>query len=64
MLPKMTSAFELAQNDVKAAHIIDGRIPNVLLLEIFTDEGIGSMILGDALLKKPYFGSNITHPNS
>lgn len=48
MLPKMTSAFELAQNDVKAAHIIDGRIPNVLLLEIFTDEGIGSMILGDA----------------
>ena len=48
MLPKMTSAFELAQNDVKATHIIDGRIPNVLLLEIFTDEGIGSMILGDA----------------
>lgn len=47
MLPKIASALEAAQNGVKAVHIIDGRVPNVLLLEIFTDEGIGTMILGD-----------------
>ena len=47
MLPKLASALSAAQNGVKAVHIIDGRIPNVLLLEIFTDEGIGTMILGE-----------------
>lgn len=47
MLPKIASALEAAQNGVKAVHIIDGRVPNVLLLEIFTDQGIGTMILGD-----------------
>ncbi|MHC5994477.1 acetylglutamate kinase [Neisseria meningitidis] len=46
MLPKIASAVEAAVNGVKATHIIDGRVPNALLLEIFTDAGIGSMILG------------------
>ncbi len=46
MLPKIASAVQAAANGVKAVHIIDGRVPNVLLLEIFTDEGIGTMILG------------------
>lgn len=46
MLPKISSALEAAVNGVKAVHIIDGRVPNVLLLEIFTDSGIGTMILG------------------
>ena len=46
MLPKISSALEAATHGVKAVHIIDGRIPNVLLLEIFTDSGIGTMILG------------------
>jgi acetylglutamate kinase len=35
----------LAQG-VRAAHIIDGRVPHALLLEIFTDSGVGSMIVG------------------
>jgi|GEM_PF-4850696 hypothetical protein len=35
MLPKMTSAFELAQNDVKADHIIDGRIPKMGVSRMF-----------------------------
>lgn len=48
MLPKISSALEAAQNGVKAVHIIDGRVPNVLLLEIFTDKGIGTMILGNS----------------
>ena len=46
MLPKISSAIEAATNGVKAVHIIDGRVLNALLLEIFTDKGIGSMILG------------------
>lgn len=46
MLPKISSAIEAATHGVHAVHIIDGRVPNALLLEIFTDQGIGSMILG------------------
>ena len=48
MLPKISSAVEAASNGVKATHIIDGRLPNALLLEIFTDAGIGSIILGES----------------
>ncbi len=47
MLPKISSAIEAATNGVKAVHIIDGRVLNALLLEIFTDKGVGSMILGE-----------------
>ena len=47
MLPKISSALEAATNGVKAVHIIDGRVLNALLLEIFTDKGVGSMILGN-----------------
>lgn len=46
MLPKISSALDAAVNGVKAIHIIDGRTPHALLLEIFTDTGVGSMILG------------------
>ncbi|WP_037586181.1 acetylglutamate kinase [Stenoxybacter acetivorans] len=45
MLPKISSALDAALGGVKATHIIDGRVPHALLLEIFTDEGVGSMIL-------------------
>ena len=47
MLPKIASAVEAAKSGVKATHIIDGRVPNALLLEILTDDGVGSMILGE-----------------
>ena len=46
MLPKISSAVDAAINGVKATHIIDGRVPHALLLEIFTNQGVGSMILG------------------
>ena len=46
MLPKISSAVEAAINGVKATHMIDGRVLNALLLEVFTDKGVGSMILG------------------
>jgi len=48
MIPKVSCCVRSLAQGVKAAHIIDGRIPHALLLEIFTDEGIGSMIVASA----------------
>ncbi len=45
MIPKVSCCVRSLAQGVRAAHIIDGRIPHALLLEIFTDEGIGSMIV-------------------
>jgi acetylglutamate kinase len=46
MIPKVTCCVRSLAQGVKATHIIDGRIPHALLLEVFTDAGIGSMIVG------------------
>ncbi len=45
MLPKVTSAVEALVAGVSKIHLIDGRIPHALLLEIFSDEGIGTEIV-------------------
>ena len=44
MLPKIGCALEAVKSGVASAHIIDGRVPHAVLLEIFTDEGIGTLI--------------------
>ncbi|NYT63677.1 acetylglutamate kinase [Alcaligenaceae bacterium] len=44
MLPKISSALDAARNGVTSVHVIDGRVPHCLLLEILTDRGIGTMI--------------------
>lgn len=44
MLPKVRCALDAVHNGVKNAHIIDGRIEHALLLEIFTDSGVGTLI--------------------
>jgi len=44
MLPKMDSIIDAVRAGVKRAHIIDGRIPHAVLLELFTDSGIGTLI--------------------
>ena len=44
MIPKVESCVSAVRGGVRRAHILDGRIPHVLLLEIFTDEGIGTMV--------------------
>jgi acetylglutamate kinase len=44
MLPKIRCAVEAVKQGVTSAHIIDGRVPHAALLEIFTDEGIGTLI--------------------
>ncbi len=45
MIPKVNCCVRSLAQGVKAAHILDGRIPHALLLEIFTDRGIGSMLV-------------------
>ena len=44
MLPKIRCALSAVENGVKTAHIIDGRVAHATLLEIFTDEGVGTLI--------------------
>ncbi|QEP44719.1 acetylglutamate kinase [Ectothiorhodospiraceae bacterium BW-2] len=44
MLPKIGCALSAVQNGVQSAHIIDGRVEHALLLEIFTDSGVGTLI--------------------
>ncbi|NPA49428.1 MAG: acetylglutamate kinase, partial [Thermodesulfobacteria bacterium] len=46
MIPKLKSARKALQAGVKKAHIIDGRVPHAILLEIFTDAGVGTEIVG------------------
>ncbi|HHW78665.1 MAG TPA: acetylglutamate kinase [Xanthomonadaceae bacterium] len=46
MLPKIACALDAVRGGVKAAHIIDGRIEHAVLVELFTDAGIGTLIRG------------------
>lgn len=46
MLPKISCALEAVQAGVTTAHIIDGRVQHAVLLEMFTDEGVGTLIRG------------------
>ena len=46
MIPKVESCLQAVRGGVKSAHILDGRIAHVLLLELFTDQGVGTMITG------------------
>jgi acetylglutamate kinase len=44
MLPKVRCAVEAVQTGVRSAHIIDGRVEHAVMLDLFTDEGIGTLI--------------------
>jgi acetylglutamate kinase len=45
MVPKMQACLRAVEAGVPAAHVLDGRVPHALLLEVFTSEGIGTMVL-------------------
>jgi acetylglutamate kinase len=47
MVPKLEACIRAVQQGVSQAHVIDGRKPHSLLLEVFTDEGIGTMVVPD-----------------
>jgi acetylglutamate kinase len=44
MVPKMEACLRAVRGGVASAHVLDGRVPHAVLLEIFTDEGIGTMV--------------------
>ena len=44
MVPKLIAALEATQKGVSQAHIIDGRVPHAVMLEILTKEGVGTLI--------------------
>jgi len=47
MLPKMDAALHAVRHGVRSVHVVDGRVPNALLLEVLTSEGVGTTILPD-----------------
>ena len=47
MIPKIEAAIKAIKAGVEKAHIIDGRIPHAILLELFTTRGIGTEIVGE-----------------
>jgi acetylglutamate kinase len=47
MIPKMAACLDAVRGGVPQAHVLDGRLPHAVLLEIFTDSGIGTMIVPD-----------------
>lgn len=47
MIPKVSCCLEALESGVARAHIIDGRVPNALLLEVFTDQGVGSIFTNE-----------------
>ncbi len=47
MAPKMTACLHAVRGGVGRAHVLDGRLPHALLLEIFTDQGVGTMVVPD-----------------
>lgn len=44
MIPKMQSCLDAVRSGVASAHVLDGRVPHALLLEVFTDSGVGTMV--------------------
>jgi acetylglutamate kinase len=48
MTPKTECCIRALAQGVSAAHIVDGRTPHALLLEVFTDAGIGTMVVGSS----------------
>ena len=45
MAPKMEACLRAVRGGVARAHVLDGRVPHALLLEVFTDSGIGTMVV-------------------
>jgi acetylglutamate kinase len=52
MIPKVCGCLDTVKRGVGRAHIVDGRIPHCLLMEIFTNKGIGTMITKE---RRPYY---------
>ena len=45
MVPKMEACLRAVRGDVRAAHVLDGRVAHAVLLEVFTNQGVGTMVV-------------------
>jgi acetylglutamate kinase len=50
MIPKMRACLDAVRSGVHSAHLLDGRVPHALLVEVFTSAGIGTMVVPDAVV--------------
>ena len=48
MIPKLEACADAVEGGVGSAHMIDGRAEHAILIELFTDEGVGTMVTGEA----------------
>ena len=53
MVPKMSGCVRAIEHGVGSVHLIDGRVPHVLLLELLTDAGVGTMVVGTSIAHDP-----------
>lgn len=53
MIPKLASCIDAVNGGVAAAHILDGRVDHAVLLELLTDEGVGTMVVADPASRGP-----------
>ena len=51
MIPKVSCCVDALKGGVRETHIVDGRVPHAILLEIFTDSGVGTEITGEEQCK-------------
>jgi len=47
MIPKVTGCLRAIEHGVDQVHLVDGRVPHALLLELFTDAGVGTMVVAE-----------------
>lgn len=64
MIPKLEACIHAVQGGVPAAHVIDGRRPHSMLLEVFTSEGTGTMIVPDSEAQPPIDSDNPDEPDN
>jgi acetylglutamate kinase len=58
MLPKIRCALDAVNAGVRSAHIVDGRVTHAVLLEVFTDSGVGTLIQRNAAPQTPGNGAD------
>ena len=52
MIPKLVACAEAVEGGVGSAHMIDGRAEHAILVELFTDEGVGTMVIGERAMTR------------
>jgi acetylglutamate kinase len=61
MIPKMAACLAAVRGGVPQAHVLDGRLPHSILLEIFTDSGIGTMVVPNSTAQATKGASDVSH---